>query len=616
MPRPTTANPTARLALVATIAVVVASLYLAREVLIPLALATILTFVLAPMVRRLENVGLHRVPAVIAAVGGVLLIFAAVGYSVAVQAIDLVESMPLYRSNIQEKVSALSGTAGHAADKIADTVSDVLKPATIDEAQEAEGAIEPVPVTVVEKPPSAMDVLRAWLGPLVPGLVTGGIVLVFVIFMLLQREDMRDRLIKLISRGNITVTTQALDEVGKRVSRYLLMQLVINITYGVALAIGLSVIGVPNAVLWGSLGVVLRFIPYAGAIIAGGFPVVLSMAVSDGWTLFLTTLGFVVVLELFINNVLEVWLYSRGSGLSTVAVLLALVFWTWLWGLPGLLLATPMTACLVVAGRYVPQLSFLNVMLGDEPVLAPPMRLYQRLLAGDTDEAGEIAEAFAIEQSFEALCDDLLIPVLRMAEADFEAGTLGGVKLETVHQTIREMAMDFAEQHAPLSAPAPGAQSWRVLVVPARDEADAVAAVLCGLVLTRRGNTVRVLSLADLGTDANAIVREFAPDLAVVSAVPPHAVTPARLRTRAISRKWSDAAILAGVWGLRDGERVRERLIAAGAQTVATSLRQAADQAGTTIRAVRRAAPEAKNGGPGVSAGAAGGAEAGVTAEG
>ena len=242
-------------------------------------------------------------------------------------------------------------------------------------------------------------------GPLVAPIATAGLVVVFVIFMLLQREDLRDRIIRLVGASDVARATEAMDDAAKRISRYLLMQLVINVLYGIPVGIGLYFIGVPNPILWGLLATVLRFIPYLGPVIAALFPIALSFAVAPGWTLPLLTIALFVTLELFSNNVLEPWLYGSSTGLSPVAVLVAAVFWTTLWGPVGLLLSTPLTVCLVVLGRHVPQLGFFDVLLGDEPALPPELKFYQRLLARDPEEATELAEEYLEDEPLEKLYD-------------------------------------------------------------------------------------------------------------------------------------------------------------------------------------------------------------------
>ncbi len=259
---------------------------------------------------------------------------------------------------------------------------------------------------------SPLQVLGGTFGTLLEGLGSAGIVIILVVFFLVRREDLRDRFIRLVGKGQVTVTTQMLEDAATRVSRYLSMLFLINVTFGIAVGIGLYLIGVPNAILWGILAATLRFVPYIGPWIAAAAPIGLAMAISTGWLAPILTLGLFVVLELFCGNVLEPWLYGKGTGVSAVAVLVAAVFWTWLWGIVGLLLATPLTVCLLVIGKHVPQLSFLDILLGNEPVFEPKRRVYQRLLAGDQEEATELVDDDLENKPLVEVYDTLLIPAL------------------------------------------------------------------------------------------------------------------------------------------------------------------------------------------------------------
>jgi predicted PurR-regulated permease PerM len=266
-----------------------------------------------------------------------------------------------------------------------------------------------------------LEVFRGAFGTVLNGLALVAIVVVLVVFFLIRRDDLRDRFIRLIGKSQVNVTIQMLEDAGTRVSRYLLMLLFINATYGIAAGIGLYFIGLPNAVLWGILATTLRFIPYLGPWLAAAMPIGLAMAISTGWVPPLLAIGLFVVLELLSNNVMEPWLYGKTTGVSVVAVLVAAVFWTWLWGIVGLLLATPLTVCLLVIGKHVPQLSFLDVLLGNEPVFAPARRVYQRLVAGDQEEAVELVEAACGDQSLVQVYDTMLISALALAETALAA---------------------------------------------------------------------------------------------------------------------------------------------------------------------------------------------------
>src|SRR5690606_9423087 len=281
-------------------------------------------------------------------------------------------------------------------------------------------------------PRHPVETLRSIIEPLIGPLATTGLVVVVVIFMLLEREELRDRFIRLVGYGDLHRTTEALQDAGKRVGQYLLTQLVVNITYGVPLAFGLWILGIPNAALWGMLAIVLRFVPYIGPVIAAILPLFLAFAVAPGWNLLLWTIGLFIVIELLINNVVEPWLYGSRTGLSPLAIIVSAIFWAWLWGPVGLVLSTPLTVCLVVLGRHVPQFEFFEILFGDEPVLAPEERLYQRLLAGDPNEATDNAEEMLEEKFLVEYYGTVAIPALLIAHQDRVRGAMNEAQLKEV----------------------------------------------------------------------------------------------------------------------------------------------------------------------------------------
>jgi hypothetical protein len=292
-----------------------------------------------------------------------------------------------------------------------------------EQAEPQEPAREPLPVEIVSRQ-NPVEILKNVIVPLAAPFATAGLIIVVVIFMLLEREDLRDRFIRLVGYSDLHRTTEALQDAGKRVGRYLLMQLVVNTTYAIPITIGLWLIGIPNALLWGLLALVLRFVPYIGPAIAMLLPMLLALAVAPGWSMVLWTAGLFLVMELISNNIMEPWLYGSRTGLSSLAIIVAAIFWTWLWGPLGLVISTPLTVCLVVLGRHVPQFAFLDVMLGNEPVLEPHARLYQRLLAGDPDEATDYAEEFLEERYLVDYYDHIGIPALLIGETDRQRGVM------------------------------------------------------------------------------------------------------------------------------------------------------------------------------------------------
>jgi len=491
------------------IVLAIAGLYFGREIFIPFALAILLAFALAPIVTWLRRLRLPKVAAVIVAVGFALIIAAGVSVIVGAQLVELAENLPRYQLTIREKIRGLQSAApgGGLVDRVTSTIKDISKeleepekPAESTEPLEQESERKPVPVTIEQPPPRPLEVIRTIAGPLLAPLATAGIVVVFVIFVLLEREDIRDRFIKLVGAGDLQRSTEALTEAASRVSRYLLMQLVVNVTYGVPIGIGLWFIGVPNAVLWGLLATVLRFIPYLGPFLAALFPLAVAFAVDPGWSMLLWVIGLFLVAELISNNFVEPWLYGSSTGLSSLAIIMAAIFWTSLWGPAGLFLSTPLTVCLVVIGRYVPQLEFLGTLLGNEPVLEPEERFYQRLLAGNTEEAVEIGEDYVDETSTIAFFDSVAIPALRLAENDRQRGNDVGYRrlvADTMAAVVREVAdhvdapmppgdedEDEADKALPVS----------VLCIGGRSELDRAGAQMAAQVLAERGIRARVLA--------------------------------------------------------------------------------------------------------------------------
>jgi predicted PurR-regulated permease PerM len=311
---------------------------------------------------------------------------------------------------------------------------------------ETTAAQPPVPVKVVEPENRLTSFAQAALGSLLSPLGRAALVLLLVIFMLLKREDLRGRLVRLIGQGRISATTRAMDDASTRVARYLAMQLLVNAIYGICIAVGLYFIGVPNAALWGALAGILRFIPYVGPWLGAAMPLALSLAVSNSWITPILTLALFVTLEVINSNAVEPFLYGSSTGVSSIALIVAAVFWTWLWGPIGLVLATPLTVCLAVMGRHVPKLEFLSVLLSEEQALAPYEECYQRLLAVGLEDATELAENYLKENSLTKLYDSMLIPVLTAAEIDAKRHALQPEERDAVLRNVQEMVEDLGTQ--------------------------------------------------------------------------------------------------------------------------------------------------------------------------
>lgn len=426
---------------------VIVALFYGRDLLIPFALAVLLTFVLAPPVAWLRRIGLPRVPSVLSVVLLAFVLFGGIGLVVGSQVVDLAEKLPEYRQNIAKKIRSLSESApgGGIFGRAAETIRELERELHGKSGEPPQAAPPPQSPDRQARPEtSTVALLGAWAVPLLSPLATAGLVVVFVVFILLGREDLRNRAIRLMG-GELHATTEAMDEAARRVSRYLLMQLVINTGTSIPFGIALYLIGVPNALLWSMLAIVLRFIPYIGPLLAALFPATLAAAVDPGWGMLLWTLGVYVVMEAVTNNVIEPRLYGTSTGISEVAIIMSAIFWTALWGPVGLFLATPLTVCLAVMGRHVPQLAFLDVLLGKTPVLSPSQHFYQRMLAGDAVEGTHLAETFVKERPVVAFYDEVALPALSLAERDRQRAALAPERRAVVTETVLEVVDDLAD---------------------------------------------------------------------------------------------------------------------------------------------------------------------------
>jgi len=573
----------------ASIAVIIAGVYLAKGILVPCALAILLSFLLSPVCDWLERWRLGRIPAVLVTATVGFGILGAVIWTAALQVSYLAPKIPEYRDNVEAKLNAVNEYAIVALSQMTKAGREVQQElAPSDAASEPRGTEKlPFSVRVLTSPTSPLEIVGGMFGTLLEVLGTIGVVIVFVIFFLIGREELRDRFIRLAGRGQVTVTTQMLEDASARVSRYLLVFSLLNVTFGISIGIGLFLIGIPNAILWGILAAALRFIPYLGPWIAASMPIVLSMAISPGWGPIILTVLLFVVLELLNNNLLEPWLYGTSTGVSAAAVIVAAVFWTWLWGPMGLLLATPLTVCVLVVGKHVPQLSFLNVLLGTEPVFEPKKQIYQRLLAGDVEQAAELFSDSLQDKSLVDVYDSVLIPALAMGEMHWHLGELNDVKHKFIVQSLKEMIQDYSDRRqeklakevipaTPDSAEASaGAEivptpRARILCLPARTEADEITAMMLAQVLEAADLDVQAVSVTSLANEIVDIVGQKTADVVCVSATPPAAVMHARYLCRRLSVRFPGVKLVVGLWGAT-GEMTRARdRIGCGAILVST----------------------------------------------
>jgi predicted PurR-regulated permease PerM len=548
------------------VVVAVAVLRYAQDVFVPLALAILLTFLLAPLVEKLQRMHINRAVAVLFAVALTIFILGGLLWIVFHQFTDLAGQLPTYRRQLRANIADLTGALKGGVSSTTQAMEQLSR--ELGRVAPTDRELANVPKMQVVEPATPMRALGNFLAPFVKPVSTTALVIVFVIFMLLRLPDLRDRIISLLGSKNIRVTTEALDEAASKVSRYLLTFTIINGVQGIGTALGLYLIGVPNAVLWGALTMALRFIPYVGIWVAAAIPIALSFAIFDHWSQPAMVAGLFVALEAISYIALEPWLIGSRTGVSPIALLVAAAFWTWLWGPIGLLLAIPVTVCLVVMGKYIPQLAFLYTLLGDQPVLAPHERLYQRLLASNRDDADELLEEAARTQSRGEVCETIILPALQLAEDDHDRGILPDAKRMLIFEHIEQWADDFiAVEHVPLAPPGnPTSPSFgtTVLCVPAEDRADQISSKLLTSLLLEHGIKAR--------TALNGWEDEAKPDAVVISALPPDAVTAARRTCRALRQRWHDVPILVGLWSAAgDPERARRRLESIGANSVCTS---------------------------------------------
>jgi predicted PurR-regulated permease PerM len=574
-----------------TMGAVVAALYFGREVLVPFALAVLLSFLLEPAVRMLRRLRAGRVSAVGVTVVLAFLAIFAFGAIVAEEVSLLGPNLPEYQFNIEAKLRALPkaiplqriAAALHRA-TAAMRRSETAPPSAATSGGRSGTAAEPakpLPVEVVQPELTPAQIAEAVIGPLLQPLAMAGLVFVLVIFMLLEREVLRDRLLRLAGGGDLHRTTEAMNEAAQRVSRYLLSQLAVNAVEGALIGIGLAIIGIPNAALWGILALLLRFIPYIGIVIAAVFPMALAIAVAPGWSLLVWTAGLFIAVEAIVANLVEPRLYAGTTGLSSIAVIIAAVFWAWLWGPIGLLLSTPVTVCLLVLGRYVPQLQFLEVMLGSEPVLTPAETFYQRLLAGDPEEATEQAEEFAKERSIDEFAEEVALPMLARAQADSDHRILPPERRETIKHGFARIIENLFDDTVIDTNPEPDQEASPpeggfIACVAGRNELDEAAAMLLAGLLQARGHRAYVFEVDAAGALGGHRIALRDASVLCLSLISTSSPARARQIVRRLRRRAPRARIIVGFWGLGAAEKPpSDMLPVTSAHAIATTLTEA-----------------------------------------
>lgn len=594
LPKPTTAP--SRFITFVTFILVVAVLRIAHEVMIPLALALLLSFLLSPLVVRLRHWRLPKPLAIAITVTIASAVIAAASWTITSQSLALLRDLPSYEENLQSKIAALkrpeaSGSLSRTFVSLERMWQNLLAAAPELAPKHADARTPmPVPVEVKAVASSPLDLAQQIATTLGRPLATAGIVVVFVVVILFQREDLRSRFIRVISGGQLNIATEAVDDAATRVSRYLAAQLVVNTVFGLCIGTGLYFIGTPHAPLWGLLATMLRFVPFLGPILALVLPATLAVAVDPGWSMVGWTLALFIVAELITNNVIEVVVYGTSTGISALALITAAVFWSWIWGPVGLLLSTPLTVCLLVIGQYVPGLKFLSVLLGSEPALDPAAEFYQRMLAMDQEEMFASAEAYVEERSLATFYDEVFLPALLLSEIDRHNGVLAEVRQKFILESSRELIDELgqrAEQPAddpsrsseirPDTDQHPLVRSRPIVGVPAHDEADELIAHMLVQLLRENGCTARVERLTDSHTERST--SEPREEIVFISALPPSTLGSASRACRQIKHRNPAAKIVVGIWnGEGPPEHLRRRLQPAGADAIAVRLTEAVTQ--------------------------------------
>jgi predicted PurR-regulated permease PerM len=585
----------------------VAVLYLAKTAVVPLALAILFSFLLSPLVNLLERIRLPRVLAIIVVILAAGIAVGTIGWTVFNQLVSVTDHMSDFTYNINRKLDTLKPTkstsfsrAEEELDRLAQQLSTLNLDATANNSPQPKkqlGASADRPISVQEVGKSdRLDTIHGVLG----SMVSVFLVVVFTFFMLLQREDLRNRLIRLTGRGHLNLMTQAMDEAGHRVSRYLALQLLVNTCYGSIIFAALYFLALPHALLWGALAGILRFIPYIGAPTAALLPTVFSVAVYTGWTPTLLIMAVFFCMEILTANFIEPHLYGKQTGLSPLAILVAAVFWTLIWGPIGLILSVPLTVCLVVVGSHVPSLKFLAVLLGDQPVMRPEAHYYQRLLASDAQEASQVLDSYVKDKSVSTAYDQLMIPALGLFEQDRHRNALDQETVnfitETAQEQVEELGLRSDEpqpSNAPIETipdltppqsadkqPQPNAIARRhVVCVAVRDDSDEIVATMLAQMLRRAGYAAKTIPP---GNEDHVLAEIFSgrPDVVCLSALPPYAMSYARTLYEAVHSRQSELEIVIGLWN-HSGDLAKAAKVITGEQSISicTTLAEAVQRA-------------------------------------
>ncbi len=590
---------------------VVAALYFGREALVPFTLAVLLSFVLAPVVEALRRLKIGKVPSVLLAVALAFTILFGLGYLIGRQVADLTANLPQYQTVIGRKIENLrtSNIGKDVVEKAADALeglnSKLSQPAPQTTGpialpkEPVNSVLTPVPVEVHQPPPGPVQIVESILTALLPPLATAGIVVIFVIFILLQRGDLRDRFIGLTGTHDLHRTTVGLNEAATRLSNYFLALTGINAAFGLCVGVGLAVIGVPNPILWGIVGAILRFVPYLGAIIAAAFPLALAAAVDPGWVMVFETAALFIVVETIMGQVVEPQLFGHTTGMSPLAIIVAAMFWTLIWGSPGLLLSTPLTACLVVLGRHVEYLNFIELMLGDKPALSPAQSFYQRVLASDPDEVTFQAEALLKDCTLLDYYEDVAMPALALAQADVARELLTSDRLAEIFAAVERVVEDLAD-HVDPEPPAPETaeqpvgpfaekadvveNGLKALCLAGRTMLDQAGCAILSQLLQRKGIAASFAGPDSLTTRGLFALDATAADVIYLLYLDHRSMAPVRYSVRRLRKRFPSIPMVVCLWGAGNVNTMSDSI---GADATIATLREAVGFLDTRAQAAR-----------------------------
>lgn len=564
-----------------SLALIVASLYLAKPLLIPIVVAILFTFILSPVVAALQNRGLGRVPASLLVVLGAVAILAGLCWGFTAQMHTLLQELPQHKHTIMARVDALHDSEPGPATALIQMIKDITAQLQkSDGSLETTSSAEPVPVVIQEPTPAAsLKWLQPIVGPTLEVVANLALILVLVLFMLIQRENLRNRLISVISRRQLTHTTRAIDDAAQRISRFLLLQTLVNIGFGLTLGLGLLALGMPYAVLWGLLGMVLRFIPFLGTWLLASLLVLFSIALFPGWTMPLMVMGLFLSLELLAYYGVEPLLFGHGTGVSAIALLLAAVFWAWLWGPVGLILSTPMTVVFMVLGKHVPDLAVLGVLLADEPGLSIWETYYQRLLAHDDDEATDLLEDYLQKHTAAELVQDVLVPALVQTKRDLRRDEITLEMGAQIVASTKESLAELVGTASPSDMPVGQEARVAVLACPAADEADELVLDEFERVLPPRDGVLDMMSSKALVAEVLSQVEEHGVSAVLIVGVAPGGLTRMRYLCKRLRGAYPNLTIVAGYWGSTEREEsLRRRLKEAGANHIGLTFAETQQQ--------------------------------------